>query len=389
MRARGLALALCAALLVPWEARAGEGAEVIVVRPPRAGKVVEEAAVRLAGELRAVGLSARFLDGTPGVEGRVAIEEPGGAFAAIAIVETDGGAVADVWVADRAAKRTIVRRVALGDPGATNAASDLAVGSAELFRASLLDLSDVERRKLPGQVARWISEAPRPAAVAPATDPARAGAADPARAAAAAAPAEDAAATRAPAASPPPRRARRRAAPRGRALGDLRLGLEAGLAVLAGGFGAVPGPYVRVDHRLPAGFSLRGTFVPPVAERRLEAPAGSVALGQTAALVGVSHAAGGDAWPVHPVIAIDAVVYHLTVDGRANPPHRDRRQAWLTAGVSLGGGVGVRLLPQLTALAQLDVLLLAREPVVTIAGAEVGRTGRPVFLPSLGLRLGF
>ncbi|AUX46929.1 hypothetical protein SOCE26_084390 [Sorangium cellulosum] len=379
MRARGLALALCAALLVPREARAGEGAEVIVVRPPRAGTLIEEAAVRLAGELRAAGLSARFLDGTPGVEGRAQIEAPGGAFAAIAIVETEGGAVADVWVADRAAKRTIVRRVALGDPGTTNAASDLAVGSAELFRASLLDLSDVERRKLPEQVVRWISEAPRPAAVAPATEPARAGAA--------AAPAGRPAATRTSAA--PPRRAPRSAAPRGRAPGDLRLGLEAGIAVLAGGFGAVPGPYVRVDHGLPSGFRLRGTFVPAAVERRLDAPAGSVALGQTAALVGVSYAAGGEVWPVHPVIAIDAGVYHLSVDGRANPPHRDRRQTWLTAGVSLGGGLGVRLLPQLTALAQLDVLLLAREPVVTIAGAEVGRTGRPVFLPSLGLRLGF
>ncbi|XXX74839.1 hypothetical protein WMF30_45020 [Sorangium sp. So ce134] len=381
MRARGLALALCAALLVSRAARAEEGAEVIVVRSPRAGKVVEEATVRLAGELRAVGLSARFLDGAPGVEGRAAIERAGGALAAIAILESDRGAIADAWVADRAAKRTIVRRVELGDPGASNAASDLAVRSAELFRASLLDLSDAERRKLPEPVARWIAEAPRPparAAVAPAAGSGRAQAPT-------AAPAGRSAAARAAA----PRGAAGGAAPPERAARDVGLSLEAGLAVLVGGVGAVPGPYLRVEHGLPAGFSVRGTLVPAVVDARLDAPAGSVALGQTAALIGVAYAPGAEAWRIHPVIALGAGAYRLTVDGRANPPHRDRRQAWLTAGVSLGGGLGFRLRPRLTALLQLDVLLLAREPVVTIAGAEVGRTGRPALLPSLGLKLGF
>ncbi|WP_437965943.1 hypothetical protein WMF04_40955 [Sorangium sp. So ce260] len=381
MRARGLAL--CAALLVSLEARAGEEAEVIVVRSPRAGKVVEEATVRLAGELRAVGLSPRFLDGATGVEGRAEIERAGGALAAIAILESDRGVVADAWVADRETKRTIVRRVDLGDPGATNAASDLAVRSAELFRASLLDLSEAERRKLPEPVARWVAEAPRPPPLpggAPEAGPGRAQAPS-------AAPADRSAATRARAA--PPRGAPGSAPPQERAARDLGLSLETGLAVLVGGVGAVPGPYLRVEQRLAAGFSLRGTLVPAVVDKRLDAPAGSVALGQTAALVGVAYDAGAEAWRIHPVIALGAGVYHLTVDGRANPPHLDRRQAWLTAGVSLGGGLGFRLRPQLTALLQLDVLLLAREPVVTIAGAEVGRTGRPALLPSLGLKLGF
>ncbi|WP_437276778.1 hypothetical protein WME90_36825 [Sorangium sp. So ce375] len=383
MRARGLALALCAALLVSREARAAERtAEVVLVRSPRAGKVIEEATVRLAGELRAVGLSARFLDGTPGVEGRAAIEGAGGAFAAIAIVETDRGAVADAWVADHTTKETIVRRADLGDPDATNAASDLAVRSAELFRASLLGLSDEERRKLPEQVARWIAEAPRPAAPAPVAP-----AAEPGRAQAPAAPRDRPAAAGARAA--PPRRAPGSAAPRERAARELGLSLEAGLAVVAGGVGAVPGPYLRVEYGLPAGFSLGGTLVPAVVERRLEAPAGSVALGQTLALVGAAYAAGAETWGIHPVLALGAGVYDLTIDGRANPPHRDRRQRWLTVGISAGGGLGVRVLPRLTALLRLDVLLLAREPVVTIAGTEVGRTGRPALLPSLGLKLGF
>ncbi|WP_437764495.1 hypothetical protein WMF27_35055 [Sorangium sp. So ce281] len=383
MRAHGLVLALCAALLVSREARTEERtAEVVVVRSPRAGEVVEEATVRLAGELRAVGLSARFLDGAPGVEGRAAIEGAGGAFAAIAIVETDRGAVADAWVADRAMKQTIVRRADLGDPDATNAASDLAVRSAELFRASLLGLSDEERRKLPEQVARWIAEAPRPVAPAPVAP-----AAEPGRAQAPAAPRDRPAAAGARAA--PPRRAEGSAAPRERAAQGLGLSLEAGLAVLAGGVGAVPGPYLRVEYGLPARFSLGGTLVPAVVERRLEAPAGSVALGQTVALLGVAYAAGAETWRIRPVLALGAGVYDLTIDGRANPPHRDRRQRWLTVGVSAGGGLGVRVLPRLTALLRLEVLLLAREPVVTIAGAEVGRTGRPALLPSLGLKLGF
>ncbi|WP_437324918.1 hypothetical protein [Sorangium sp. So ce381] len=407
----GLALALCAALFVSREASAAEEIGVVVVRAPHAGKVVEEATVRLAGELRAVGFSVRSLEGAPGVDGRAQIEGADGVFAAIAILETDRGTVADAWIADHATKETLVRRVELGVPGASNAASDLAVRSAELLRASLLELSGEQRRELPERVAQWIADAAAPAgreaialdaallqpraAVAPADRAtAASGAAAPAggsrAASGSAAPASGSRAARGSAA--PGRLDPRSAAPRAPAAptsDERRLSVEAGLAALAGDVGVVPGPYFRVGSDLAAGVSLRGTLVPAVVARSLDAPGGRVALRQTAAMIGLAYAAGPEAWRIHPVISLGAGVYHVTVAGRANPPYRDRRQDWLTAGVSAGAGVGVRVLPYLAAHAALDVLVLARQPVFTIAGVEVGRTGRPALLPSLGLQVSF
>ncbi|WP_438032942.1 hypothetical protein [Sorangium sp. So ce204] len=406
----GPALALCAALSVSREASAAEAIGVIVVRAPHAGKVVEEATVRLEGELRAVGFSVRSLEGAPGVDGRAQIEGAGGAFAAIAILETDGGAVADAWIADHATKETLVRRVELGVPGASNAASDLAVRSAELLRASLLELSGEQRRELPERVARWIADAAAPAGREEATalDAAllqpRAAVASADRATAASGPAAPAGGSRAAARGPvapaggsraargpsaPGRPDPGSAAPRAPTSDERRLSVEAGLAALAGDVGVVPGPYFRVGRDLTASVSLRGTLVPAVVARNLDAPGGRVALRQTAAMLGLAYAAGPEAWRIHPVISLGAGVYHVTVAGRANPPYRDRRQSWLTAGVSAGGGVGVRVLPYLAVHAALDVFVLARAPVFTIAGVEVGRTGRPALLPSLGLRVSF
>ncbi|WP_437852764.1 hypothetical protein [Sorangium sp. So ce363] len=393
-----LALALCAALFVSRGASAAEAIGVIVVRAPHAGKVVEEATVRLEGELRAVGFSVRSLEGAPGVDGRAQIEGAGGVFAAIAILETDGGAVADAWIADHATKETLVRRVELGVPGASNAASDLAVRSAELLRASLLELSGEQRRELPERVAQWIADA-----AAPAGREAIALDATLLQPRAAVAPAERSTAARVPAAPAGGSRAARGSAAPGRpdpgsaapraptapTSDARRLSVEAGLAALAGDVGIVPGPYFRVGHDLTASVSLRGTLVPAVVARNLDAPGGRVALRQTAAMIGLAYAAGPKAWRIHPVISLGAGVYHVTVAGRANPPYRDRRQSWLTAGVSAGGGVGVRVLPYLAVHAALDVFVLAREPVFTIAGVEVGRTGRPALLPSLGLRVSF
>ncbi|WP_437544918.1 hypothetical protein WME97_37490 [Sorangium sp. So ce367] len=394
----GLALALCAALFVSREASAAEEIGVIVVRAPHAGKVVEEATVRLEGELRAVGFSVRSLEGAPGVDGRAQIEGAGGVFAAIAILETDGGAVADAWIADHATKETLVRRVELGIPGTSNAASDLAVRSAELLRASLLELSGEQRRELPERVAQWIADAAAPAGrEAIALDAAllqpRAAVAPADRATAARGPAAPAGGSRAARGSaapgrPDPGSAAPRA-PTAPTSDERRLNVEAGLAALAGDVGIVPGPYFRVGHDLTASVSLRGTLVPAVVARNLDAPGGRVAVRQTAAMLGLAYAAGPEAWRIHPVISLGAGVYHVTVAGRANPPYRDRRQSWLTAGVSAGGGVGVRVLPYLAVHAALDVFVLAREPVFTIAGAEVGRTGRPALLPSLGLRVSF
>ncbi|AUX36368.1 MULTISPECIES: hypothetical protein [Sorangium] len=396
MRLCGLAFALCAALLMPCEASAEEGFHVVVVRPRRAGKVVEEATVRLTGELRAVGFSVRSAEGTSGTDGRAQVEGADGTLAAIAILESDRGAAADIWVADHVMKKTVVRRVELGDPEVTNAVSDLAVRSAELLRASLVEVIGARRRELPPEIARWIAQASPPAERA-LSEPAKE-AAEPPKETAGAAQAgartarEAAGAANGPTGGGPALPERRapheaNAAPR---VAELRRdSLEAGSAHLIGELGGVSSVYLRVEHALAARLSLRATFVPGILEHRLDAPAGSVTLRQTLATVGLAYAFDAEAARLYPVIALGVGAYHASIDGQASLPAEGRHQDFVTAGLALGGGLGVRITPELTALAQLDVVLLATEPVLAVAGTEVGRTGRPALLSCVGLKLSY
>ncbi|KYF96237.1 hypothetical protein BE20_04400 [Sorangium cellulosum] len=405
MRGWGLAFALCAALLMPCEASAEEGFHLVVVRPPRAGKVVEEATVRLTGELRAVGFSVRSAEGTSGTDGRAQVEAAAGTLAAIAILESDRGAAADIWVADHVMKKTVVRRVELGDPEVTNAVSDLAVRSAELLRASLVEVIGARRRELPPEIARWIAQASPPAeraiaepakeAAGPAKGTETAGMAKETAGAAQA----DARTARGAAGSAnepagggsalPERRAphEANAAPRGAE--RRRDSLEAGSAHLIGELGGVSSVYLRVERALAARLSLRATFVPGILEHRLDAPEGSVTLRQTLATLGLAYAFDADAARLYPVIALGVGAYHASIDGQASLPAEGRHEDFVTAGVALGGGLGVRITPELTALAQLDVVLLATEPVLAVAGTEVGRTGRPALLSCVGLKLSY
>ncbi|AGP40389.1 hypothetical protein [Sorangium cellulosum] len=405
MRVWGLAFAVCAALLMPCEASAEEGFHVVVVRPQRAGKVVDEATVRLTGELRAVGFSVRSAEGTSGTDGRAQVEGAEGTLAAIAILESDRGAAADIWVADHVMKKTVVRRVELGDPDVTNAVSDLAVRSAELLRASLVEVIGARRRELPPEIARWIAQASPPAERAIA-EPAKE-AAGPAKGTetggmakeAAGAAQADARTAREAAGSAneptgggsalPERRAphEANAAPRGAE--RRRDSLEAGSAHLIGELGGVSSVYLRVEHALAARLSLRATFVPGILEHRLDAPAGSVTLRQTLATLGLAYAFDAEAARLYPVIALGVGAYHASIDGQASLPAEGRHEDFVTAGVALGGGLGVRITPELTALAQLDVVLLATEPVLAVAGTEVGRTGRPALLSCVGLKLSY
>ncbi|WP_437315188.1 hypothetical protein [Sorangium sp. So ce385] len=401
MRSCGLAFALCAALLMPCEASADEGFHVVVVRPQRAGKVVDEATVRLAGELRAVGFSVRSAEGTSGADGRAQVEGADGTLAAIAILESERGAAADIWVADHVMKKTVVRRVELGDPDVTNAVSDLAVRSAELLRASLVEVIGARRRELPPEIARWIAQASPPAERA-VSEPANeaAGAANEAAGEADARTAREAAGTareaagsaKAPTGDGPAsaeRRAPHEADEALRAAELRRDSLEAGSAHLLGELGGVSSVYLRVEHALAARLSLRATLVPGILEHRLDAPAGSVTLRQTLATLGLAYAFDAEAARLYPVIALGVGAYHASIDGQASLPAEGKHQDFVTAGVALGGGLGVRITPELTALAQLDAVLLATEPVLAVAGTEVGRTGRPALLSCVGLKLSY
>jgi hypothetical protein len=395
MTRRGLALglALGAALLVPEAARADEISWVTVVHPPQAGEIVREAITRLSAELRAAGFTVRSVEGTPGADGRVQVEEaalpdaPGkearadGSFATIAILETSRGAVADVWVADHVTHKTLVRRVDVGAPAIGNAASDLAVRSVELLRASLLEVSAAQKKALPADLAQWLARPPTP----PPTRPAPPAPAKPSPTREAKPPPAKATPRKRPAAAPSaPERA---PAPDARTPGGPSI--EAAFSVLAGGFGASPRPLLRIAYEFPFGLALRATLAPAVTSTTLRADAGNVVLRQTASWIDLAYVFHLERARLYPVLALGAGIYRLRIDGHGNLPYQGEHHDLANAVIVAGGGLGVRITPQLTASAQLDVLVITPEPSVTIVGVEQGRAGRPVFLPAIGLSATF
>jgi hypothetical protein len=362
-------------------ARADETSLVILLRPPGADRVVIEATTRLEAELRAAGFQVRVIEGTAGADGRTQVEgtvtgpeatpRPA-SFATIALLATDRGAAADVWVADHITRKTLVRRLDVSDPGVDNAASDLAVRSVELLRASLLEVSAPQKRELPADLARWLGEPP-PIARTFATPTLTPTAAPPASAA-----------TVAPAPAPRPASAPARAAP-SRAVA----GVEAGIGVLAGGsFGAAPVPVLRIAAPLPLHLAVRATLV-PTAKTELSAAAGTVALGQDLLTIELAYAFGREDATVFPLVAVGGGLYYLRVDGAAKTPYVGEHHNMSAGFFSAAAGLGVRVHEGVALLVDGSALVLQPEPVVTILGKAAGATGRPAFFGSGGVVLDF
>ncbi|WP_437623013.1 hypothetical protein [Sorangium sp. So ce1151] len=415
MRGRRLAVALGAALLISGaaRARAEAGTLVVLVRPPRPSEIVKETMTRLSAELRAVGFAVRVADGRPGVEGRAQVEGAAGRaggedqpFATIAVLELDRerGAVADVWIADHVTEKTLVRRVELGGSGESSAASDLAVRSVELLRASLLELSAAQKRALSSDLARWLDvdrplaapaapsaastapAAPLAAPTAPLTAPAAPLAApsapSAARAGPPAAPVERSAARPRPSAAPFTRAQRSPPAPAAGAM------LSAGFGVLANGFGAAPTPVFRAGFTPISALTVRVLFAPGIVPAVVSADAGDVKIRQTAVALDVSHTFVERAW-VHPMLALGASVQQLKIDGEARVPFRSEHHAALAVGLTAGAGLGVRISRSLEAVAEIDAIVGTPEPVVTILHVEAGRAGAVTGIFAIGLSATF
>jgi hypothetical protein len=377
-RSRGAQIAgiiVAAAVLGHGEARADEGSTVItVVRPPGTSALLIEAIARLSAELQAAGFTVRTIEAS-GDDGRAEVERVEGSFATIAIVTTEVGAVADVWVADRLTGKTVVRRVDVIDPALPTAASDLAVRSVELLRASLLELHEPtqRRRNLPDEITRFAAASPPPAPALPA--PAR---------------------PMMPVSSSPPSALAKPRAPEpaiaARATRSSSLGasVEAAAALLLSpDAGASFRPLLRVAIDFPAGFSLRLAAAIPFDTTTLVAANGTVDIRQTLVTLDAAYVIGPSRWRVRPVGSIGGGFYALRVDGTAVKPfvgeHHDATAGFAAAGV----GVRVGLTERLTVLADVQSVVLFPEQLVTATGKTLAHLGRPLFLPSLGLIANF
>jgi hypothetical protein len=348
MNARRAALAdvlLLTALVVPRALHAKEASCVTVVSSPNAAPPVEEAAVRLSAELRAAGFAVRLVEGTPGSDGRARVEGatgasgrcPGDPFATIAIMTTGHGAAAEIWVADHVTKKTLVRRIEGGDDAnATNAASDLAVRTVELLQASLLEVRVAPKGSVPPDVRAWI-EKPKPPP------------------------------------PPPPRRTH-------------IASIEAGFGFRAGGtLGVAPVPLLRLGVELPANFAIRGFAAATFTTTTLETNIGSVALQERLAALDLAYAFRSARARVYPTLSLGGGLYDLGFDGRPASSGGGHRGNFFAAMLVAGAALRLRILPNLTAFADFQVIVVQREAVITVLGAPIGHSGRPLFLPSAGL----
>ncbi len=140
---------------------------VALVRPAQTDELLAEATTRLRAELRAAGFDVRELLAVEGEDPRRQVEssqlEPA-PVATLAILGVDGAAAADIWLADRLTRKTVVRHVDVSDVARRRAPSVLAVRAVELLRASLLEATtreptdrDRAAPPVPRDVARWMA----------------------------------------------------------------------------------------------------------------------------------------------------------------------------------------------------------------------------------------
>ena len=371
--------AIVAVSLAARDARADDTV-VTLVQPKAANALAIEATSRLAAELRAAGFVVRAVTSTGG-DAREEVERADGSFATIAIVPTARGAVADVWIADRVTGKTLVRRVDVLDPARPNAASDLAIRSAELLRASLLEIHQHGRAPadLPAPIARFAGAAPPVSTRAPPVSthaPLVSTRAPPVSTRA------PPVSTRAPLASTRAARAETREPPaRG-----LHASIEGAVALLASTEGGASlRPLLRLAIDLPRSISVRLAIAPSVAPTTLIAKHGTVAMRQTVASVDLAYTFLAPHARVRPLLSLGGGVFALQVAGDANPGFTSQRGQSASGLVSASAGIEVRIASGIRMLADTTVIALLPPQTVSALGEPLARLGRPAFLPSIGL----
>ena len=356
-----------AAVQPPSWARLGRAASVGLIRPEAPGPIVSEVLLRVTGELRSAGLEPRIIEVGPreaaSCDPRDAERAPAclarlsaerGVDAVLALAGEPVPDIVAVWAADRAAGRSVWRRMSVR-PGAEHVAETLAIRAGELLRSCLVEIDLITRESAPAAEpvgARSSPEAPRdgepvrPARAttseaspaAPAPSPARPTEAPPSAETGAAAKRAGGEGTRAaleaaplPSATP----------------GTWTAGVGAGVAAVMSFDGVGPAllPEIRLSAALGSGWIVRVT----AAGLGTSAP---VANGTGDARVTQDHVLGGVYYQlragsrVRPQLALRAGALYTAADGRADAPNQGLRATqWsllLDAGAGASIGLGAR-----------------------------------------------
>lgn len=339
---RSLRAAIAAAvLLIAPVALAVEPSRIAIVEPAHPDAMVREAATRLQAELTAAGFAVMLVEAAPGADPRASVESAAAGaspVATVAIIRTERGATADVWVADHVTNKTLVRRVDTGATADSNLPAALAIRAVELLRASLLEVTDRHVTSqpspaIPSDVARWtaVSSEPPP---------------------------------------PPP-------LPPARALFE-RFSFEVGFAALygLGDTGGRLAPTLRVAYGASNGLAGRLTVTGPTAFDQL-------------AMLEVVYGFDRSWRTLTPVVSLGAGFTHTYMKESGGPEDRQlRTRAWSAV---MGGSLGIGARASDRAAFVFDTHLLCAIPTAGAVVDTVPVAGKPQALAivSLGVVAGF
>ena len=407
-------IASTAAVLAPAAARLGRVATVGLVRPEGAAPLLSEVLLRVTGELRSSGLEPRIIevgpreaascDPTDAERSRACLARLSAERGVDAVLALAGdpvpGTVA-VWAADRAAGRSVWRRMSVRT-GHEHVAETLAIRAGELLRSCLVEIDLITResgastepsaaRPSPeldrsGELATGprsaVSAAPRPppgpAAVTPATPPTPEIEATAPEVRSAPAPTTETRtpageAAGAPEAAPPP----------GATPVAWAAGVGAGVAAVMSLDGVGPAllPEIRLSAALGSGWIVRLTAAGLGTSAPVANGTGDASVTQDQLLGGVYyHLRFGRR--VRPQLALRAGALRTSAEGRARADASNLGRRATQWSLLLDGGAGVAL----SLGARADVVLAAHlqlaepYPAVRFVDQVVATTAHPGFL---------
>lgn len=396
-----------AALSLPCWGRLGRAATVGLVRPEAAAPILSEVLLRVTGELRSAGLEPRIIEVGPreaaacdpgdaersrACLARLSVER--GVDAVLALSGEPVPEIVAVWAADRAAGRSVWRRMSVR-AGAEHLAETLAIRAGELLRSCLVEIELITRESAqPAQPAgagsspeperaRAAPSAGRPGAAvseAPVTPPTRA--APPTRAVAAAPPETRSAEGPVAEAEGPEGPPADGAPPRPGTTPVARTaGVGAGVAAVMSFDGV--GPTVLPEIRLSAAFG--SGWIARVTAAGFGTSA-AVANGTGDASVTQDHVLGGLYYQLRPgrrlrpQIALRAGALHTSAEGRADAPNQGRRATQWSLLVDAGAGAALSLGAR-TELVLAGHLQMAQPyPALRFVNDVVATTGHPGLL---------
>ncbi len=328
---RWLAVALAAALVLPWRASAQGGSALVAVVTAEPASAMARAVRR---ELELLGLDVIVL--RPSAEATVArspLEQAArsvGAIAAVRLVPSAGGA--EVWVADRVTGKTLVRRLLSPD----GRESEIALGAVELLRASLMELHAPSPP---------VGELPATSQVGALALP-----------------------TVAPSTSEPP-----------------HLGLSVAAAIEpVRGLAPLGAAQLAVWARIAGGLGVRAFANLTFAAAEAHVPEGAVRV--TAHLLGAEASYDLRASELRwvPVVGVGAAAAWVQAAGAANAPFQGASSTAWRGGPYARMGLGCAVARGLRLRADALALVVPTRTSIGVAGRTIGQWGRPELVFSLG-----